>query len=409
MRRHAYAPANTLPGLLQRGRGLGALMAAEDPSSAAELVHGCIRWEWRWDTTVDERHRYLARLVRDLDLPLRPVVDLLSADEDARERATRVLELLALSGSAEAREALRSHVADGEHWLAVLESVADRWPAEWWDDLADTARARLARGGEPTPWAKVWARWGIEVPTAARGPERPDPLTGLSGAALLELLADPAEPDAKKTDTLAVLHGRDPEPALVPLVPALGTADGEFPLPLLPTIVEKLGPRAMPAARDWAVSGTPWLARLGHEVLARHGEEQDAPALVADLERDWVERTWCGPMHTARGLARLGPAAADAVSLLRRFWLQTPHSYERPAYLAALAAISPAGTAEAYTESLWDCERDARLLGVAHALDRPHVRERLAALRDDPMEATEVANAAGARLAGLTSEASDRE
>ncbi|MFJ9839983.1 hypothetical protein ACIRYZ_05860 [Kitasatospora sp. NPDC101155] len=52
-RRYEYAPAGTLPGLLQRGRGLGARMAAEDPSSAAELVYGCIRWEWRWDRKVD--------------------------------------------------------------------------------------------------------------------------------------------------------------------------------------------------------------------------------------------------------------------------------------------------------------------------------------------------------------------
>ncbi|MBO1416255.1 hypothetical protein J0670_16790, partial [Streptomyces sp. FH025] len=112
-------------------------------------------------------------------------------------------------------------------------------------------------------------------------------------------------------------------------------------------------------------------------------------------------QAWCGPMHTAKTLAGFGAEAGGAASLLRRFWLWTPHSFERAAYLEALAAMGAAGTGEAYTESLWDCEARARLLGVEHAPDRAEVRERLAYLRDDPMEEPEVRAAAGARLAGL--------
>ncbi|MFI0712515.1 hypothetical protein ACH4SK_18090 [Streptomyces inhibens] len=110
-------------------------------------------------------------------------------------------------------------------------------------------------------------------------------------------------------------------------------------------------------------------------------------------------RQWCGPDRLAAGLARFGPAAAEAAPALRRFWLCTPHSYERPAYLKALAAIDPAGLDRAYTESLWDCESNARLLGIASAPDVPRVRQRLARLRDDPMEEPEVRAAAGERLA----------
>ncbi|MFI9323014.1 hypothetical protein ACIGXI_24995 [Kitasatospora aureofaciens] len=266
-RRYEYAPAGTLPGLLQRGRGLGALMAAEDPGAAAELVYGCVRWEWRWDPRVDERGRYLARLIRDLELPLGPVVDVLSGTEEARARAVRVLELLAVGGSTEAREALGDCGA-----LGALGASASSW------------RERAGAGA--------------------------------------------------------------------------GSAVG-------------------------------------------HGEERDVPALVAELEQAWVDRAWCGPTHLARGLARFGPEAADAVSLLRRFWLQTPHSSERAAYLETLAALGSAGMAEAYTESLWDCEADARLLGAEHAPDTPQVRARLAFLRDDPIEEPEVRSTAGARLAGL--------
>ncbi|WP_189915031.1 hypothetical protein [Kitasatospora xanthocidica] len=356
-RRYEYAPPNTLLGLLQRGRGQGALMAAEDRASVADLVHGCIRWEWRWDSQVDDRHLYLARLIRDLELPLAPVVELLSDDEDTRDRAVGVLELLALGGSTEAREALRDQVAKEEH---------------------------------------------EEFPASQRQPGEPDPMAGLPNTALLELLADPDESAHRKRNALRVLYRREPEPALVPLVPSLGTADGEYSLPLLPGVIRKLGALAMPAAREWVASDTRWLAWEGLSVLAEHGEEQDIPTLIAELERDWVDRIWCGPVQMARGLARFGPKAADAISLLRRFWLHTPHSYERPDYLTALDALGSSGMAEAYTESLWDCEARARLLGVERAPDRPHVRDRLACLGDDPMEDPEVRNAARARLAGLT-------
>ncbi|MEV8099235.1 hypothetical protein [Kitasatospora sp. NPDC085879] len=97
-------------------------------------------------------------------------------------------------------------------------------------------------------------------------------------------------------------------------------------------------------------------------------------------------------------MARFGRRAAEAAPLLRRFWSHTPHSYERPAYLEALAAVDPAGLEPAYTESLWDCESPARLLGIASAPELPHVRARIASLRDDPMEEPEVRAAAAERL-----------
>lgn len=60
-------------------------------------------------------------------------------------------------------------------------------------------------------------------------------------------------------------------------------------------------------------------------------------------------------------------------------------------------AIDPTGLDEAYIESLWDCEKRARLLGIAMAPQLPQTAERIAVLRDDPMEISEV-RAAAARL-----------
>ncbi|MEV5854222.1 hypothetical protein [Streptomyces anulatus] len=87
------------------------------------------------------------------------------------------------------------------------------------------------------------------------------------------------------------------------------------------------------------------------------------------------------------------------MSCLRRFWLHTPHSYERTAYLQALAAIDRDGLEHLYAESLWDCEETTRLLGIASAPTGPETLGRIAVLRDDPMETPEVRAAARARLA----------
>ncbi|WP_159425010.1 hypothetical protein [Streptomyces sp. TLI_053] len=376
-------------------------MALEDPAGAAEIVYGCVRWDWRWDS-VDERGLYLARLVRDLGLPLGPVVEGLGLGETANERAARVLGLLALGGSGEARDALRAYVKEGEHWVAVLEEMACRWPVEWWDDLAETGRERAERDPEDR-WGEPWYRWGLAGPGPVHGSRERKPFAEVDNARLLELLADPEESEERRAAALDVIDDRGPEPGVIPLVPSLGTADGKYMLWPLIGVVDKLGALAVPAAREWAVATEPeWLRRRGHDVLAACGEAEDVPVLVADLERDWVERRWCGPKRTADGLARFGAEARGAVSLLRRLWLWTPHSYERVSYLEALAEIDPTGLESVYVECLWDCEGDARLLGVRHAPDRPEVRERLVYLRDDALEEAEVRAAASERLAALT-------
>ncbi|MGC0334418.1 hypothetical protein RKD23_007408 [Streptomyces sp. SAI-170] len=391
----SYAHPDSLQGLLQRGRGLGAVRALEDPEAAAVFVYDGIRRDWRWDGT-DDRALYLARLIRDLELSPAPVVDQLSGEEESCLRACDVLELLALAGSDEAREGLRAYVRSGEHWVPVLESVSAGWPTEWWEDLGDVARARIGAEAE-LPWFfEPWTRFGIEV--QSRPPVTRPSLTGLSTADLLALLADARTGDGTKADALRALNSREPTEELIPLVPALGPPDGRLPLPLLSRAVECLGTAAVPAAHGWVRDERSWLAQLGADVLAEHPAPEAVPGLVEELAEQWSARTWCGPDRTARRLARFGPAAAAAAPYLRRFWLRTPHSYERAAYLKALACIDRDGLNYAYTESLWDCEETARLPAIASAPATPEALGRIAVLRDDPMETPEVRAAARARL-----------
>ncbi|MFE2917102.1 hypothetical protein [Kitasatospora indigofera] len=400
-----YAPVTTLEGLLQRGRGLGAMLAPDDPE-AARLVLDCIRRDCRWDTLVDQRHRYLARLVRDLGLPLAPVTALLAGGRTEHESAAEVLRLLALAGSGEAREALRAYIRSGERWMSVLESVAGSWPVADWDDLLEPVRARLV-GEEPELWGQEpWLRWrdqlGLVAPPVVG--RKPDALAGLDTGRLLALIADPGRPEGDRSDALWSLSRRAPRPSagtlapLLALVPSLGARDGRE-ISGLRRAVALLGATAVPAARDWAGSGERWLASLALDVLTAHGELQDLPVLLAGFRALRARREWCGYQAFALALAGFGPAAAEAVPLLRLLWLRNPHSYERASYLTALAAIDPSGLDQVYLQSLWDCESDVRLLAVASAPDGPRVRERLAGLRDDPIEHPAVRAAAAERLA----------
>ncbi|MFV6032619.1 hypothetical protein [Streptomyces sp. NPDC056264] len=399
----SYAHPDSVEGLLQRGRGLGAARALRDPAGSATHVYDGIHRDWRWDGT-DERSLYLARLVRDLALPPGPVVGRLTEDEDTCARAGEVLELLALAGSGEAREGLRAYVRVGEHWVRVLESLSDAWPVEWWEDLGDIARTRIG-GEEELPWStEPWTRFGIEVQSHPSAP-RPS-LAGLGTQELLCLLAAHGTGDGTKVDALRALGDRGPVEELIPLVPSLGMSDVDRPLPLLRRAVERLGVLAVPAAHGWAQGDLPWLARLGADVVAEHPVPESLPGLLDELAGQWATRAWCGPDRTARRLARLGPAAAGALPHLRRFWLHTPHSYERTAYLEAMAAIEPdpGCLGPLYTESLWDCEERARLLGIASAPAGPEALARIAVLNDDPMETAEVRAAARVRLTALAAD-----
>ncbi|MEV4556767.1 hypothetical protein AB0K51_07185 [Kitasatospora sp. NPDC049285] len=394
-----YAPVDTLPGLIQRGRGLGAVWAEREPAAAAAVALACVRRDTRWDWQVDDRHGYLAGLLDRSAVPLEPLLEQLAGDQEECERGFRVLELLALRGSVEAREALRDHVRHGPWWQDVLCSLADCWPPEWWDDLAEDAVRRLDGGRPEWPNSRPWLRWRQALaPESRTALRRHRHRIGPTDAELIAVLRDADASRAERGAAVVTLAGRPGVSELIPLVPDLASADGQRPLPLLGRAVERVGAPALAAAREWAADDRPWLAWLGLGVLARHGEREDLPRLLRELERCWGERRWCGPDLLADGLGRFGAAAGEAEAVLGRYWLHTPHSYERPSYLRALVAIRPGAVDALLYESLWDCEPAARLLAVERAPDGTELRRRLSELRDDPAEQAEVRAAAAARL-----------
>ncbi|WP_157621485.1 hypothetical protein [Saccharothrix sp. NRRL B-16348] len=273
------APADTLAGMLHRGHGRGAVLATTAPD-AADLVRDCVAHDYRWDWQVDDRTVYLARLVRDLALPLDPITALLHDSEDDQTALTlaSLLVTLGVAGAREAVTAVRAYVRDGPHWLDVLETAAADWPRAWWDDLADTARRRLTPDDrESLLWRdRPWSTWAREHDWATRPvtdrPAGPHPHRDRPTSELLALLRDRDVPQGVKTQVLFELARRDPEPALLDLAEHLvRDTPVRGPVPGLRRALAPLGPRAADHARRWSVDPDhpPRLDRDGRARRAR--------------------------------------------------------------------------------------------------------------------------------------------
>lgn len=400
----SYAPVSTVTGALQRGLGRGAILVRGD----YDAVLGCVRRDYRWDS-VDERAVFLARLVRDLRMPVEPIVAALSTESTrVFTNALDVLQVLGLAEVVGAADGLRHYIATGQRWLEVLDQVASCWPEPWWDDLFPIVQARLdpatrdlitacrvSRWGAPQ-W-QAWADRDPAIAAAVRSrpmPGKPPrPYAETSVPDLLDLLRKLDVPDP----VLRELCRRPPELALLDLVDGLLPVVSGWPLT---SAIQHLGGAALPAARGWVQHPSHPLYWTGLGILADHGTEQDVPALRSELRR-LDERTddLCGYNQLFEGLARIGGADARAeLPRLLQLWT-TPHSYERAAYLRARTALDPDGVQKWMLEGLFDCEADVRRLAVHQVELTTATRERLAYLRDDPIEDPDVRTAATTRLA----------
>jgi len=388
-----------------------------DPA-APELVADCLRRDYRWDWQVDEREIYLARLVRDLRMPIEQVAaGLFDAPAPAADRGHAfatvlgVLDVLGRAGVDGAAAEVRRYIAAGDRWLEALDTVAGSWPVESWDDLCPAVLGRLdVAVREDAVWRGLpWSRWAEREPrieAAIRAVEaRARPVVRRfadeSDGALLAMLAEPARA-GDWGPALRELNRRPPDPHLIDLVDGMLAADraavarSSVPLGMA---LDRLGPLAVPAARGWAADPGHPLRWTAFRLMAAYGDAIDAPLLIAGLDGlDGRADDLCGYHELVTGLARIGgPTAATALPRLRRLWF-SPHSYERPSYLRALVALDPAGAERVVVEGLWDCETDVRLLAAERAPLTAGTRERLRYLRDDPVEAQNVRAVAAARL-----------
>ncbi|HEX5598973.1 MAG TPA: hypothetical protein VFX61_23605 [Micromonosporaceae bacterium] len=412
-----YAPPESLHGMLQRGRGRGAELALIDPA-APDLVYDCITCDYRWDWQVDERYVYLARLVRDLHLPLAPIgATLWKTDPNQGStfhNCAGVLEALGHAGVSEAVDEVRRYIHHGPHWLDLLESVAIEWPRDWWDDLAEVADRRLTPADRQNLWwrSEPWRSWADRHAWAADLarplPPRP-PCADWPVEQLLDLVRDPHTPPERKAPALFALSRREPQPVLLDLAERLILADPPHPVPGLRRALKRLGPLAVAKARTWAQRPNHPLATTGLDILAEHGDGRDLPLMVADIDGQWGT-DWCGFNTAADGIARIATRASPneraatyrVLPKLAKLWFITPHSYERASYLRALLALRPNADDPWLSEGLWDCEADVRVLAANRAPLTENTRRRLHQLVTDPIEDDQVAETASARLSEPT-------
>jgi hypothetical protein len=145
------APAETLLGRLQRGRGSGYLQAIADLNAAARMaVIQCVIKDPRWDAQVEARSAYYANLMIALNAGPDSLEAHLFGDEDYADQdehrtglTLHVLGELARRGQREAVPMLRRYVATGWNWTWAVHELASLDFKGAADGLSDVLAARF--------------------------------------------------------------------------------------------------------------------------------------------------------------------------------------------------------------------------------------------------------------------------
>jgi len=126
----ALAPADSLLGQLQRGRGAGFRHALrEDALALRPLLVACVTHDPRWDSQVETRSGYYASLIVHSSAPLAPLDaslrTLAETDPDnPNDLVLGTLHALTARGYADSADILRAYLSYGQYWADALEALA---------------------------------------------------------------------------------------------------------------------------------------------------------------------------------------------------------------------------------------------------------------------------------------------
>ncbi|MEV4516746.1 hypothetical protein AB0K00_48315 [Dactylosporangium sp. NPDC049525] len=273
-----------------------------------------------------------------------------------------------------ALERLRRYVTGGRFWRWTVNGMWEDGGPAMCAGLEPVVLARAcdeelrdAVDGDWGPWS-AWAEASPRIRAAldaqradwdrARARSSPVPSRqSLRQEASARLVAAVERGGAGRGFALEEL-GRRRDPVLLDLAENVVLRNAFGTVPGLGAALDALGVVALERARGWAGGGDAVLAHRAVGVLAGHGTMDDVPVLLGALTAAAEERAWCAAETPARGLGRLGVAAA--VPALRFLWAETTHSYARADYLAGLRGAAGPAAADVLDEAVDDCEAGVR-------------------------------------------------
>lgn len=417
-----WAAPDTVPGMVQRGRGAGYRQALEQ--GAVDAVVDCVVDDPRWDHQVENRAWQYAALVAELGIDLTRLRAAYTTPPDPRGDSDAwmvvgVLESLALRGVTGAVGELRRYLRTGRDFGLAFDAVlpfADHPEAEGLlTEILEVA------DDEQLGWA-VAAVWRCSDFTVAPWPRWRAASPRLDRAVTAELsrrsrLAGPPTPRAVRV--------RDERAAILRSARRFGMAVPESVFDLdenhwertllavtKPLFEERRTPhrtrvalrrqlRALrtPRARDWGLRHADPSTDVGSTALAAWANNAgpgDAPRLLdfltAAVDRDDLY-TQCTVVD---GLARTDHVAA--VPVIVGIFDRTVYSYLRTRCVVALSRLAPDFRDEQALECLDDCEPATRAIAIEH-VNLAGTRERVQRIATDPAEEPANRQAAAKRLA----------
>ncbi|MEQ1752371.1 MAG: hypothetical protein ABL974_23320, partial [Prosthecobacter sp.] len=128
LRDAAWKPAHaqTLLGMLQRGRGEGFLrLLDEAPQHAWTLIEDCLRHDPRMDRQVESRSWYYGTLIQKTKMPLERVWRVLGVVDEDDTLVLDVVGWLAQNGTSEAVDVLMAQVKTRQDWTSAAYLLKD--------------------------------------------------------------------------------------------------------------------------------------------------------------------------------------------------------------------------------------------------------------------------------------------